>query len=97
MGDLCTLIWYAFSGLLRSRASLEAAERFQARGIDPMCILEDHQYRLLACQPSKLAGQDFQRSLPPPFRGQLKRGIPSIIRQRQHLGKERGVLGMPVT
>jgi hypothetical protein len=24
MGDLCTLIWYAFSGLLRPRASLEA-------------------------------------------------------------------------
>jgi hypothetical protein len=30
------------------------AERFQARGVGPMCILEDHQHRSLARQFSKL-------------------------------------------
>ena len=32
-------------------------ERFQARGVGPMRILEDHQHRLLACQPRNLCGQ----------------------------------------
>ena len=68
------------------------AERFEARRIDPMRILEDHQHRLLACQSRKLRRQRLQRSLPALLRGQFERGIASIIRQRQHLGKERGIL-----
>ena len=67
-------------------------ERFQARRIDPMRILEDHQHRLLACQSRELRRQRFQRSLPALFRGQLERGIASIIRERQHLGEECGIL-----
>ena len=57
-----------------------------------MYILEDHQHRLLACQSRELRGQGLQRSLPALLRSQFERGIASIIRQRQHLGKERGVL-----
>ena len=58
-----------------------------------MGILEDHQHRSLACQFSNLCCQGFQRSLPALFRGKIDCGISSIIRQRQHLGKERGILG----
>ena len=72
-------------------------ERFQARGVGPMRILEDHQHRISACQPRKLCGQGFQRSLPALFRGQLERGITSIVRQRQHLGEQcRVLLGVEV-
>ena len=39
-------------------------ERFQARRIDPMRILEDHQHRLLARQSRELRHQRFQRCLP---------------------------------
>ncbi len=68
------------------------AEHLQARRVDPVHILEDHQHRLPACQPRELRHQRFQRSLPALFRGQLERGIASIIRQRQHLGEECGIL-----
>ena len=68
-------------------------EHFQTRRVDPMRIFDDHQHRLLSCQSRELCRQRFQRSLPALFRGQLKRGIASIIRERQHLGKERGILG----
>ena len=67
-------------------------ERFQARGVDPMRILEDHQHRLLSSQSRELCRQGFQRSLSALLRGQVERGIASIVRQRQHLGKERRVL-----
>ncbi len=57
-----------------------------------MCILEDDQHGLLACHSSNLYRQGFQRSLPALLRVQLERGIASIVRQRQHLGKECGIL-----
>src|SRR5580693_1084678 len=68
------------------------AEHLQARGVDPVQVLEDHQHRLLACQPRELRHQRFQRSLPSLLRGQLERGIASVIRKRQHLGEECGIL-----
>ena len=68
------------------------AEHFQARRIDPMRILEDHQHRIVACQSRKLRHQRFERSLPALFRGQIERRMSSIIRQRQHLRKQRGIL-----
>jgi hypothetical protein len=39
-----------------------------------------------------LAGQGFKRSLPALLRSQIESRIAPIIRQRQHLGKERHVL-----
>jgi hypothetical protein len=56
-----------------------------------MYILEYHQHRLLACQRRKSCSQGFQYSLPPLLRRQLERGIASIVWQRQHLSKERGI------
>ena len=67
-------------------------EHFQARGVDPMRIFDDHQHRLLSSQSRELCRQRFQRSLPALLRVQIERRIASIIRQRQHLGKERSVL-----
>ena len=67
-------------------------ERFQAGGVGPMRVLEDHQHRTLARQRLHLRNERFQRSLPALRRGQIERGIASIVRQRQHLGEERGVL-----
>ena len=67
-------------------------ERFQARGVGPMRVLEDHQHWLLACQSDKLCGQGFQRFLSALLRSKFERGIASIARQRQHLGKQRGIL-----
>ena len=68
------------------------AERFQAGGVGPMRILEDHQHRILARQRLHLRNQRLQRSLPALRRGQIERGIASVVRQRQHLGEKRGVL-----
>ena len=39
-------------------------ERFQARGVDPMRILENHQHRIGARQRLHLCSERFQRSLP---------------------------------
>jgi hypothetical protein len=47
----------------------DPTERFQARWIGPMGVLEDHQHRSLACQFSNLCCLGFQRSLPALFRG----------------------------
>src|SRR6516162_3876312 len=57
-----------------------------------MRILEDHEHRREAGQGFYLRDECFQRSLPALLRGELDRGIASIVRQRQHLGKERGIL-----
>ena len=57
-----------------------------------MRVLEDHQHRALARQRFHLRNERLQRSLPTLGRGQIERGIASIIRQRQHLGKQRHVL-----
>ena len=67
-------------------------ERFKARGVDPMRILENHQHRIGCRQRLQLRGKRFQRFLPPLLRGQFERGIASIVRQRQHFGKQRRVL-----
>src|ERR1700737_4184621 len=57
-----------------------------------MGILEDLQHRPAPCQRFPLRNQGFQRFLPALLRGQVKRGIPSIVRQRQHRRNECGVL-----
>ena len=45
------------------------------------------QHRFLACQSRNLCCQGFQRSLAALLRGQIERGIASIVWERQHLGK----------
>ena len=65
----------------------DPTKHFQARGVGPMRILEDHQHRILPCQRFHLGNERFQRSLPALLRCQLKRRITSVVRQRQHLGK----------
>ena len=57
-----------------------------------MRILEDHQHRLLPRQRLYLRGKRLQRFLPALLRRQFEGGIPAIIRQREHLGNECGVL-----
>ena len=70
----------------------DATKQFEARGVGPMCILEDHQQRILARQGLDLRNERFKRSLPALLRRQFERWITSVIRQRQHLGEERGIL-----
>ena len=69
-----------------------STERFKARGVDPMCILKDHQHWTLARQDLHLRRERFKRSLSALLRGEVERGIATIVRQRQHFGKERRVL-----
>ena len=47
---------------------------------------------LLPGQRFQLRAECFQRFLPALLRRQFERGIASVVRQRQHLGKERGIL-----
>ena len=54
-------------------------EHLKARWIDPMHILEDHQYRVGSRQRLQLRRERFQRFLPPLLRRQFQRWIASII------------------
>ena len=58
-----------------------------------MHVLKNHQDRSKACQRFHLRSQRFQRSLSPLLRGQFEGRITPIVRQRQHLGKQRSVVG----
>jgi hypothetical protein len=63
-------------------------ERLQARGIDPMRVLQDHQYRTQPCQGFDLPKKRVERSLPTLLWREPERGITAIVRKRQHLGKK---------
>src|SRR5262245_54500580 len=67
-------------------------EHFQARGVGPMRILEDHQHRSSACEGLDLRDEGFQRSLSALQRVQRESGVAPVVRKRQHFGKQRGVL-----
>src|SRR5262249_9502081 len=69
----------------------DSTERFQARWVGPMHILEDHQHRLLPRQRLYLSGECLHRFLPALLRCQFEGGIPAIVWQRKHLSKERCV------
>ena len=58
-----------------------------------MRVLENHQDRRLTRQRLDLADQRFKRLLTALLGRQFQRGITSVVRQRQHLGDQRGVLG----
>jgi hypothetical protein len=68
-----------------------APEHFQARGIAPMHILEDHQHRSRARQRLYLPDERLQRRFPALLRNDRQRRIAAVVRQRQHVGKQRGV------
>ena len=70
----------------------EQADRFQARRIGPMSVLENHPHRRFAGNPFDPAGQRCKRSLPPLMRGEVQCGIAAVVRKGQHLGQKRGVL-----
>ena len=57
-----------------------------------MHVLEDHQHGIGARQRLQLRRERFQRFLSPLLRGQFERRITSVVRQRQHFGKERRIL-----
>ena len=57
-----------------------------------MRILEGHQHRLLPRQRLDLRGKRLQRFLPALLWRQFEGGIPTIVRQRKHLGNECDVL-----
>ena len=71
----------------------QPAEQFEAGGVRPVHILEDHQNRrgtgrMFTCRTS--ASIVLLSAL---ARGQFERGIAPIVWQREHLGEQRGVLG----
>jgi hypothetical protein len=68
-----------------------ATECLKARGIGPMRILENHQHRIGLRQLLHLRSKRFHRSVPALLRHQFECGVAAIVRQRQHLGKERCV------
>ena len=66
----------------------DATERFQARGVSPMRVLEDHQRRFLTRQCLQPRGESFQCFLPALLWVHVERGITPVVRQRQHLGEQ---------
>ena len=67
-------------------------ERLKAGRIDPMCILEDHEHRTGAGQRVDPGDERIHRPLPALLRGEVGRAIASVVRNRQHLGKQCDVL-----
>jgi len=65
-----------------------ATKRFEARRVDPMHILKNHQHRIRPRQRLQLCSERFQRFLSPLRRGHFDRGIAAIVRQRQHFGNQ---------
>ena len=63
-------------------------ERFQARGVGPMRILEYHKHWILPSERFHLGNERSQRSLPAVLGAQIEFRIAPVDRQRQHLGKQ---------
>ena len=70
-----------------------SSERFQARGVAPMRVLEDHQHRTLPGERLDLREQRIESSLAALFRRQRQDRIPPVIGEREHFGEQPGVLG----
>ena len=69
------------------------AESLQARRVGPMHILEDHQYRPWSATAPPFAPLSASSVLLSALlRRQFKCRITTVVRQRQHVGKQRGVL-----
>jgi hypothetical protein len=67
-------------------------ECFEARGIGRMRVLEDDQHRIFQCKSLDLRVKCFQRFLPTLLRRQFERRITSVVREREHFGKQCRVL-----
>ena len=70
----------------------DATEQFEAGGVGPMCILKNHQQLVLARQGRNLGNECFERSLPTLLRCQVEHRVAAVVGQRQHVGKECGVV-----
>jgi hypothetical protein len=66
----------------------DPAQCLEARRIHPMCVLEDHEDGLTACQSRELRCQGFQRPLSALLRHERERRIATIVGKRQQFGKE---------
>jgi hypothetical protein len=64
------------------KAVNDPADSFEARGIHPMRVLDDHQHRILPGQRLHLANKRFEGFLPTLLGGQIECGIAAIVRQR---------------
>jgi hypothetical protein len=69
-----------------------ATERFQAGGVAPVRILEDHEHGAGARQGFQLYAECCKRFLPALFGNRLQSGVASVVGKRQHLGQQRRVL-----
>ena len=68
------------------------AKHLEARRIDPVHILENHQQWLLARQSRKSCRQGLQRSLPALQRGKIERRKTSVVRKREEFAEKCGIL-----
>ncbi len=69
-----------------------SAKRLKTCGIGPVGIFKDNQRRTLASQRLDLRCECFKYSLASSMWGQLEHWITSIVRERQHFGKQRHIL-----
>src|SRR6478735_8581446 len=69
----------------------DPAQRLETRRIHPMCVLEDHEHGLTACQSRELRCQGFQRSLSALLRHERECRIAAIVGKRQQFSKEFGI------
>ena len=77
----------------RPDAVHDAVQRFEARGVRPLRVLEDHQHRVDASSRLQLRHERLQGSLPAQRRRKVDRRVASVVLQGHHLGDERCVLG----
>ena len=70
----------------------DTTEQFEAGGVSPVCILKNNQPWILVRQGRYLGNERIERSLPTLLWRQLERRIPPVIGERQHVGKECGIV-----
>ena len=71
----------------------EPAQRFQARRIGPVGVLEDHQHWTIVRDRLDVAVQRLESFPPPLLRLELGHGKSAVVRQRQHFGQQRDIPG----
>jgi hypothetical protein len=76
-----------------SQPIYRAPNPFEARWVNPMRVLENHQHRLGLRQRLQLRGKRLQCLMPPLLWCQFELGITSVVGHREHFGKQRRVLG----
>jgi hypothetical protein len=69
-----------------------STEYLQTRRVGPMSVLQDHQNRIFQRQRCHLREERLQSSLSALLRREIERRVTSVVRQRQHLGKQCRIL-----